>query len=185
MLKKLKKSLKSEKKNKAIFDIVIYGSSVKGKLSSNDTDIMVIFREGTLRERLDGIQSIKQRLKQFEKVDIKQMTLYDLFSSEFMARTGILVEGVSIFEEKHFCLRLGFNPFALFWYQLTGLTHTEKVKFNYILAGRNKKGILDEFKGERLSGGAVKIPIEHSNEFESILKNNKVNYTRKDILEVN
>ena len=92
MLKKLKKHLESEK-DKAIFDIVVYGSAVKGKEDARDIDILVIFLEGSLKERLDKLQEIKSRLKDVKietPLDIKQILLKDLFSSSFLARTGIL-----------------------------------------------------------------------------------------------
>lgn len=187
MLKLLKKYLKSEKKDKTIFDIIIYGSLVKGKSAIRDIDIAVIFLEGTLRERLDKIQKIKHKLKRLIKkeIDIKQLLLQDMFSSAFLARTGILLEGENIFRNKKICETMGFKAYSLFWYDLKGLTHAQKVRFNYILAGRHGlKGILKEFKGERLVRGAVKIPIQNSIEFEEILKKNKVCYKNKDILEV-
>ena len=186
MLKLLKKCLDSEKKDKTIFDIVVYGSSVKGKADARDLDIAVIFLEGTLRERLDKIQAIKNKLKQkiTKKIDIKQILLQDLFSSDFLARTGILLEGESVFKGKKFCETLGFKAFSLFWYTLKGLTHSQKVKFNYILAGRNSlKGMLKNLEGERLANGAVKIPIQNSIEFEEVLKANKIEHKKKDILE--
>lgn len=182
MLKQLKKSLESEKKDKSIFDIIIYGSAVKGKTHPRDFDIVVIFLEGNLRQRLDKIQEIKSKLK-IEKVDIKQILLKDLFSSDFLARTGILLEGICVFRNKKFCEVIGFKGYSLFWYDLNGLNHTQKVKFNYILAGRGSKGIIDELNGERLAKGAVKIPIERSLEFEEILKGNNVSYKKKNILE--
>jgi len=184
MLKNLRKLLESEKKNKTIFDIIIYGSVVKGKEKARDIDIMVIFLEGSLRDRLNQIQDIKSKLKKISaSIDIKQMLLKDLFSSSFLARTGILLEGFSIFKNKKFCETLGFRSFTLFWYNLGGLSHSQKVKFNYILAGRNTKGILKELGGVRLVNGAVKIPIENSAVFEEILKNNHVNYYKKNIIE--
>jgi len=184
ILKKLKKCLKSEKKEN-IFDIVIFGSLVKGSLEPRDIDVMVIFLDGSLKERLDAVQEIKSRLKGKidEAIDIKQCLLKDLFSLEFMARTGILLEGVSIFHNKKFCQTLGFESCTIFWYNLKGLSHTQKVKFNYILAGRNQKGIIEFLNGTRLMNGVVKIPIEHSLEFEKILKDNKISYNKKNILE--
>jgi len=183
-LEKLKKYLKDEKREN-IFDIIIFGSLVKGKLSPRDIDILVIFLQGTLKERLDIIQEIKSRLKAKidSNIDIKQALLKDLFSPEFLARTGILLEGFSIFNNKKFCQTLGFESFTLFWYNLNGLTHSQKVKFDYILAGRNQKGIIELLNGKRLANGVIKIQIENSLEFEEILKNNKINYSKKNILE--
>ena len=183
-LEKLKKCLNAEKREH-IFDIVIFGSLVKGKLSPKDIDIMVIFLDGSLKERLDRIQQIKDNIKNkvAANIDIKQMLLKDIFSTEFLARTGIMLEGLSVFRDKKFCQILGFDSYTIFWYNLAGLNHTQKVKFNYILSGRNQKGIIKILKGERLVSGAVKIPMEYSNEFEEILKNNKINYNKKNILE--
>lgn len=176
----LKKHLESEKKDKSIFDIIIYGSSVKGKQTAYDIDILVIFLTGDLRERLEKIQGIKNKLK---KIDMKQILLQELFSSDFFARTGIFIEGISIFRNKPFSETLGFKAYSLFWYSLANMTHTQKVKFNYILAGRDSKGIVTDLHGERLANGAIKIPIQYSLEFEEVLKANTVNYKKKDILE--
>ena len=68
ILKELKKCLKSEKKEN-IFDIVIFGSLVKGSLEPRDIDVMVIFLDGSLKERLDAVQEIKNRLKGFGWAD--------------------------------------------------------------------------------------------------------------------
>ncbi|MFH2028354.1 MAG: nucleotidyltransferase domain-containing protein [Nanoarchaeota archaeon] len=185
MLKKLKKYLESENKDKTIFDIVIYGSFVKGKEKAGDIDILIIFLEGALRERLDKIQTIKNKIKDKIEaiIDIKQILLKDLFSSDFLAKTGIFLEGDSVFKDKKFSETFGFKPYILFYYDLKGLTHTQKVKFNYILAGRNTKGMIKELSGERLVNGTIKIPIENSLIFEDILNNNKVNYHKIGILE--
>ncbi len=186
MLKDLKKCLKSEKRDSKILDIVIYGSLVKGKPKARDIDVMVIFLEGSLKERLNRLQEIKAKIKKkFEDytLDVKQMVLKDFFSPSFLAKTGILIEGISIFSDRKFSEVLGFNSFALFTYNLRKLKHHEKVKFNYILAGRNARGVIELLGGRRLASGVVKIPIENSYSFEEILKNNKVNYSKKQILE--
>lgn len=192
MLKQLKKCLESEKKQKEIFDIIIYGSITKGKRNPSDLDVIVIFLEGTLRERLEKIQTIKEKIEKAItsskiksiKADIKQILLTDLFSSDFFARTGILLEGISVFREKPFSEVMGFKGFALFWYNLKELKHAKKVQFNYILAGRNKmKGIIAQLNGERLANGVIKIPINSSLEFEEVLKSNKINYKKKEMLE--
>src|SRR3989338_7717310 len=132
ILKKLEKCLKSEKAGKEIFDIVVYGSLVKGKYKARDIDILVIFLAGSLEERLNAIQAMKNKIKEKleEDIDIKQILLKDLFSNEFMARTGVFFEGISIFKNRKFCEVLGFRSYSLFWYNLKRLNHSQKVKFN-------------------------------------------------------
>ncbi len=191
MLNELKACLESEKNDDVLFDIVLYGSSVKGKTMPNDIDLIAIFRKGNLRERLDKIQEMKEKIKNTINtkntkinIDFKQITIEELFLPEFFAKTGIILEGISLFKDKKFSEILGFKAYSLFWFTLEGLSHNEKVKFNYILAGRGSEGLISKLGGERLVGGAVKIPIDNSLEFEEVLKNNRINYKKKDILEV-
>lgn len=184
MLKDLKKCLTSELKNKRLFDIVIYGSSVKGKSSPRDLDILVIFNSGSLEERLNELQKIKFKLKKIsDKIDAKQILLKELFTSNFLARTGIILEGISLIKEKRFSETMGFKAFALFNYSLRKLNHAQKIKFNYVLSGRNQEGIIKKLNGSRLVSGAAKIPIENSIEFEEVLKMHGVDYKKIDILE--
>src|SRR3989304_6680246 len=185
MLNTLKKLLESEKKSKEIFDIVIFGSLMKGEEKPRDIDILVIFLEGTLRERLEKIQKIKFNLKKIinEEIDIKEILLKDLFSPNFLAREGIFLEGFSVFNNRNFSETIGFRGHSLFWYNLKEMSHAQKVKFNYILAGRGTRGVIEQLEGERIVNGAVKIPIKNSLVFEGILKANKVDYRKKNVLE--
>ncbi|NQU78961.1 nucleotidyltransferase domain-containing protein [Candidatus Woesearchaeota archaeon] len=175
MLKRLKKYLSKE-----IFDIVIYGSSVKGKMKPGDIDIAVIFSSGSLDERLTTIQKIRKDLD--VKVDIKAILLHELFRPEFFSRTGIFLEGISVRHQKPFSRLLGFTSSALFSYDLKDKTHTEKVKFNYVLSGRGRDGIVKMLDGDHIAPGVIEIPIENSDEFAEILKSHKINYGRKNIL---
>jgi len=184
MLNQLKKSLISEKKDNTIFDIILYGSYAKGDILAKDIDIVVIFLEGSLRGRLDKIQVLKQKLMDLNlQLDVKQMLLKDLFSSNFLARTGILMEGISLFTGKKFSEILGFITSSVFFYSLKSLNHTEKIKFNYILSGRNAPGLLKILGGKRLINSVISIPIEKSNEFEKFLKDRKIEYKRLNILQ--
>mgnify|MGYP006423909327 CR=1 FL=1 len=110
MLKELKKCLKNELKENDIFDIVVYGSMVKGKARPGDIDILVIFTQGTLKERLSKLQVIKKKIK-FDNVDVKAVLWNELFDPAFFAKTGIFLEGVSLKNLKKFSLKIGFYLF--------------------------------------------------------------------------
>ena len=88
-----------------------------------------------------------------------------------------------LFSDKKFCNALELKSYVLFWYTLEGLNHTQKVKFNYLLAGRNTTGIIEEFNGFRLANGVIKIPISNALMFEEILEGNDVKFHKKNILE--
>ncbi|HIH31476.1 TPA: nucleotidyltransferase domain-containing protein [Candidatus Woesearchaeota archaeon] len=183
MLNKLRKILKSEK-NKSVFDIVLYGSATRSEQRYNDIDIAVIFLEGDLNYRLEAIEKIKDKVKPIvNKLDIKQMLLKDFFSASFLARTGIILEGISLLDGIKISEKLGFRSYGIFFYTLDGLNHTEKIKFNYILSGRTTKGLLDQLKGTRMTSGAIKILVENSLIFKEVLDKHKIKYSWKKILE--
>ncbi|MBS3136888.1 hypothetical protein J4232_00515 [Candidatus Woesearchaeota archaeon] len=60
--------------------------------------------------------------------------------------------------------------------------YTEKVKFNYLLSGRNTIGIIKQLDGSSLGSAVIQIPIKNSLEFEEILQMHKINYTKKNVL---
>jgi len=182
MLKELKRCLKIEKKDENIFDIVIYGSSVKGKSRPGDTDVLVIFRSGSLKDRLNRIQEIKKKINPNHKIDIKCVLWDELFQPEFFARTGIFLEGVSVFDDKNFSRKIGFEGSVRFLYDLKDKTHSEKVKFNYVLSGRNTKGLVETLDGRHLAPGVVEIPTANSLEFEEVLKRYSINFKKQSVL---
>lgn len=182
MLNKLKKILKSEKNNKKIFDIILYGSATRNEQKYNDIDVVIIFLEGNLEYRLEVVEKIKDKIKD-KTVDIKQVLLKELFSPSFLARTGLLIEGISLFDGKKIAEKIGFQSYGLFFYTLEGLNHTQKIKFNYILSGRTTKGVIEQLNGQRMTSGAIKIPVENAQIFKDILEKNKIKYAYKNVLE--
>lgn len=180
MLTPLKRWLNEERKDKSIFDIVVYGSSVKGKAKPHDIDMVVIFKEGSLKERLMRIQTIKKKIK--VPVDIKGIVWEELFQEGFFARAGILLEGISIFENKPFSSKLGFEGYTLFTYSLLNKNHTEKIKFNYVLRGRKREGIIQKLEGHHKGPGVILIPIRNSLEFEEVLRMHAIEYSKKNML---
>lgn len=187
MLNALNKCLKNEKKDPALFDITLFGSSVKGKQKPRDIDIAAVYTKGSLRERLDKLRGMKKKIRAlFPNIEIDAFTilLEELFQPGFFARSGVFLEGISLLDGKPLAEKMGFKAYSLFTYTLEKLPHTKKVTFNYLLAGRGTlKGMIAHCHGERLVSGAVKIPIEKSIEFEDVLKMHKINYKKKNILE--
>ncbi|MBI2146863.1 nucleotidyltransferase domain-containing protein [Candidatus Woesearchaeota archaeon] len=182
MLEQLQNAVKNEKKDKAIFDIVLYGSAAKGKSNANDIDIAVIFREGSLKERLAKVQQIKKKIVIKEKLDVKAISLEELFQDAFFARSGIFLEGISLFDGREFSKKIGFDGYSLFVYALKNKTHTEKVKFNYVLSGRNANGMVKLLNGKHLAPGVMQIPIKNSLEFVEVLKKHGIEYSMKNVL---
>ena len=69
-LKLLEKESKILKKNKEIFDILLYGSGAKGKRKINDVDIIFIFKNQSLEKRLEITQKFKKKVSKIKNLDI-------------------------------------------------------------------------------------------------------------------
>ncbi len=170
-------------KKKEIFDVVLYGSATKGKSNVRDIDILIIFTDEKLRTRVEIAQQLKEILREkILNLDIKTINLSELFDKEFLARQSILIEGLSLIENKPIAEKLGFEGYALFNYKLTNLNHNEKTKFTYALIGRNTDGILKKLKAKKLGRGALLIPIENSITFEEFLTKWKIQFQSKNVL---
>ena len=174
---------KFKKENKEIFDIVIYGSFVKGKMDFNDIDLMVVFLETSLEKRLEIAQKLKFLMKkEIEKIDIKTMNFADFFDENFLARQGVIMEGKSLIKNKSLAELFGFDSFAVFSYKLKNLNHNKKTQFVYALSGRNNKGVLESLNGISLGRGVALIPMHYSNEFEAFLQGWNIVYSLKKVL---
>ncbi len=187
-LKKLASACRRFAKRHALFDIVLYGSSVRGKQEAGDTDLLLIFRTEPLKLRAEMAQDLKGILdrevtgQEKGRLDVKTMNLDDLFDGSFLARQGVLVEGYSLLHGAPLAERLGFSGYTLFTYNLKNLTHTQKTRFTYALIGRNREGMREKLSAQALGKGALIVPMRNSYAFEAFLQRWDVAYKTKRIL---
>lgn len=178
-------TLTSKKFTKAndVFDIIVYGSSVREKEKPNDIDILLIFLDKELNKRLIIAQKFKEILKKnIKNLDIKTINLPELFDKNFLARQGALVEGYSLLDSIPIARKLGFEGYSLFTYNLKKLDHNKKTKFIYALIGRKNKGMLKLVDAKYLGKGVIAIPIAKSAIFEDFLKKWGIDYKENKIL---
>ena len=181
MSKNLCKYLREKLKKidlKEIVDIFLFGSAVKGKEFPKDIDICIIFRKNISNEI---IKEIENRLKN-ENIHISSLTIDNFFKKSHSLIKTLLVEGISIFNGETFIQRFGFSSQILYSYNLSNLKSSEKVRFVYLLKGRNSEGIIKKFNGEWIADSCFTIPVKKDNEMLEILKKWKINYKRKEIL---
>lgn len=182
-LKLLELKSKKYQKNKEIFDIILYGSFARRKRKVNDIDILFIFYKLPLEKRLAVIQGFKKETIEIKSLDVKSINLDELFSESFLAKQGILVEGISLIRKKPFSERLGFAGFGLFSYKTKNLSNTEKVKFSYALNGRRKeKGFLKKTNVKKVGREVVLVPIKNLELFREFLERWKIKFEIKRIL---
>ncbi len=187
-LKLLESESKKLKRKEDIFDVILYGSYIKGKRKPNDLDIMIIFNEVSLEKQLESIQKFKESVlkeKEFEikKLDVKSINLRELFNKNILSRQGVLTGGLSLIDNTFFAKKLGFIAKTLFTYKLKNLSNTEKTRFSFALNGRrNEKGLFKKLNLQKLGKNVFLSPIKNSDLIKEFLEKWKIKFENKNIL---
>ncbi len=158
-------------KNKEdIFDIIFFGSAVKGKTKPGDIDIAVIFNHKIGKEKIDTI------ISQFGNMHVEHLFLNEIYKEPLWAT--ILQEGYSLVRSEFIHRLIGFESSFLFVYGLENLDKVSKSRFCHALFGfGSNKGILSEAGGKQLGRGCVSAPTANSEKVRSFLETWKVNYS--------
>ena len=164
---------------KNIENIFLFGSAVKGKEFPEDIDICIVFKDKVHKEILSGIE---HKLKE-HKVHISSLTVNDFFKKPHPLAKTIFLEGLNIFNRKPFINNFVFSSYVLYSYDLSKLKPSEKVRFVYLLKGRNsKEGIIKKLGGEWIADSCFMIPIKKDSEMLIILKKWMIPFKRKGVL---
>jgi len=186
MSKNLSKNIKSEiekffKENKELLlDIILFGSTVKGKEKPNDIDILLIYKE---KKDIDVDYKLKKKLKGL-KTEITSITYKELFSDSFKAKEALISDGYSLVYKKKVSLGLGYMDYYLFKYDLKGLNKSQRMRFYYSLYGRNKKdkGLLKELEAIKFSETILLCPVENVEQMKEYLENWNIMFIEFPIL---
>jgi len=155
------------KYNNKVLDIVQFGSSMKENSDPKDIDIAVIFTNTPIKDQLIESQKIK---KQIEKEVDKEVHIksYDLYS---------------LLDQANFAKIFGLNPKIQIIYRLEKLDKKTKIRFHYMLRGRQKQyGLLKKYGGKLISPGLIEIMPEHENIFIEAIETITKNYEKKNIM---
>lgn len=181
MSKNLYKSLKKKLNGidlEEIVDIFLFGSAVKGKEFPRDIDLCIIFRKKISNEI---IKEIENKLKDVN-IHLSSLNVDSFFRKPHSLIKTLLVEGISIFNGNSFIQNFGFSSYVLYSYSLLKLKPSEKVKFVYLLKGRDGDGIVKKFKGKWIIDGCFIMPIQKDSEILAIFEKWMIPYQRKEIL---
>ena len=173
--------------SKDVFDIVQFGSSVLVGIAPNDFDVAVIFFKIPLKEQLEEAQRIKRQIETKTKlqVHIKAYDLYSFFDKSNFAKEGILFYGKSVISGEPFAMKFSLSPKLQIHYNLSNLKKKDKVKFNYLLNGKQGEyGLLRKYGGKILRPGLVEISPEHEKIFIGEMKKITSELELRKVLEV-
>jgi predicted nucleotidyltransferase len=164
-----------------IVDIILFGSSMRGKKKPHDIDLLLLFKD---KENIDLSYELRKKIESFGyRIEITTRTYKNLFESTFLPRESILSEGFSLILNKKISEALGYMSFMLFLYSLKGFSSSRRMMFHYALNGREKReGIIEELGGIKLANTAILIPIKVSDEFEDFLNYWNVKFKKVRIL---
>lgn len=183
MLKNSKRfsRLKNEwKKNwkKEIADIFLFGSTARGKISPEDMDICLIFRNAP------DLAIVKETEKILgEKTHVSSLTVDNFFTNPHSLSKTMLLEGISIISNKTFAEVFSLTAKILYSYDISKAEPSTKVKFVYLLRGRSQtKGLVTEWGGEFVSNNTFILPIDKDSEIQQVFDKWKIKYKRTKLM---
>jgi len=163
------------KNHEEVFDVVLYGSTVLGKEKPNDIDLMILTRGKLpplkLRELILELKGDLSKAIPREKLDIRAMSIEELFDPNNLASLGVLVEGYSLRHGKNLAELINGKAYAIFRFTLDGLQRKDRVRFQYALKGRDmRSGLLRELNGEQWGAWVIAVPVQHTYRFREFLE---------------
>ena len=166
---------KLKKNNPGIVDLVLFGSAVRGKLEPGDIDIAVI-----LRTKIDEELILKEFGTEYH---VSFLNIESVFDPKKTLWGTLFQEGISLIQKTKISKVLGMSPFFIYWYNLSKLKYSDKIRFFYALKGRGKeKGMLKDVDGEAIGKGVLLIPAEKDEQIYSFFSTWHLPFHRKRIL---
>lgn len=165
-----------DKNTTDILDIILFGSSIKGKEKPKDIDLLILYKD---KKNIDLSYELKKRIEnKGYNMEIIDKTYKELFEEPFKAREAILSEGYSIVYERFLSEGLGYMAFHLFKYELKGFNESNRMRFYYSLYGRDKDqgGILKELKLIKFSDSILFCPTENTEKLKEYFENWKIKF---------
>lgn len=152
-----------------IIDMVLFGSTVKGKKEPSDVDILLIYKK---RDNFELNHQLKKKLNTLKiNAEITSKTYESLFEASFKARESFLSEGYSLINRKFISEGLGFSNLALFKYELAEKNKSDRMRFYYSLYGRNGNGgMLKDMKAIKFSDTIILCPVGSVEEMRNYLQ---------------
>ena len=181
----IKSKIKQFSSDGLIYDIVVYGSIVKGKEKINDLDIAIIINKNkSLNTKLKLAQEFRKLFSFLEiELDVKIIAFNDFMDKSFLARQAIISEGYSLLKNGYLSEQLGYKTYVFFDYNLTSLTNSQKKTFYYVLNGRRKDiGLLKKKGAIKISNNLIKIPIVNFYEFKELFKLHNISCLIKSLI---
>lgn len=169
------------KNKEVLLDIILFGSSVKGKEKPNDIDILLLYKSS---KNIDVSYALKKTIEaKGYYIEITDKTYNELLNPNFIAGISIISEGYSLVYNKFLFEGLGYLSFNLFKYELKQFNKSERMRFYYSLYGRNnEKGMLKILNSIKFSDSIILCPVENVERMKEYFDTWKLKYVEFPIL---
>lgn len=163
------------KTDNIIEDIILFGSTARGKEKPHDVDILLIFKNSVEKTVEYKIRKMLELF--YQNVSIISKTLKTVLDPAFDARESVLFEGISLLDTKMYCSKYGFSAVGMFRYEFKEWNKLQKTKFYYALNGRGSlEGFVTKTKGIKLSDNLILVPVYNVELFRDFLESWKIEY---------
>lgn len=177
MQKELSLIRKWIKKNR-IIDVILFGSSVRGKTKVGDIDLCILIKNEDEKKSIDLVDSLSGLVPNSH---VNILTLSAFIEGNSLVKT-LMQEGVSIKNKRNFSLLFGFSNQSLFIYSLKKFIPSKRVRFHYMLKGRKSRGILKEVNGRFIGTGSILVPTSKEDTLMEVFEQWDVDYKVERIL---
>jgi len=164
------------KKNKVI-DVIIFGSSIRGKSAPSDLDLCILLQDTKENQSIDMVSSLHNELDKFElKIQINILNSSSFIDGNTLAKT-LLLEGFSVKNNEQFSKNFGLENKSTIIYSLKKFSPSRRVQFHYLLNGRyGSKGVLKELNGKMIAQGTISIDTFYEDKLKEIFDQWNVEY---------
>ena len=109
------------KKNRVV-DVILFGSSVRGKTKARDIDLGILIKDEDEKRSIDLVDSLS---KLTPNSHVNVLTLSNLIEGNILVKT-LMQEGYSIKNRKNFSHLFGFSNKSLFIYSLKNFSPSKR-----------------------------------------------------------
>lgn len=166
-----------------VIGIILYGSFARRDFGrKSDVDVFILVDNEDYVENIndatieiDSKRPFQPVIRSFESLKKTDPTLLQ----------NIFKEGRIVYWKHYVDLDakelLKLKPYILYNFKLLKMRQTTKAKFNYILYGKKKNGLIYKMNGSFISKSCILIPDEYKKEIEKLFKRYNITYNYRNV----
>ena len=154
------------KKYPDVKDIILFGSAARGKDKPKDVDVLLLFHTSVDKK----VEQEFRRTAKTDNLDVVSITQEEFEGEGFIAKEGMLLEGISLPDKNLVAKRFGFFSCMMFSYDLKKITGSKRTRFYYALQGRaEQEGLLSRTGAIKYAENNILCKYDDSEQVKTFL----------------